>query len=229
MRPVFFELISEPFTCRHQPPCPCSNDGSTVRSVTEQLTSEAGFELYRGHRSFASAVTLAPVDPSLIVKVNGPNATRAQNASLCAGAACRESRPKARVDSRWRGVRWRKAESRGQPEHPGARRIRSDHSRGVVEASRWSARSREFRSAPRTQYSNGRARRMRQVTESILAGGARMSDQPRSGPTSPTKPAAFILRPTHRGAVAEPARGSRTSLLNRSYSLGGRSGTQLRV
>lgn len=46
-----------------------------------------------------------------------------------------------------------------------------------VEAGRWSMRSREFSSAPRTQYASGRMKRMRQVTDSILASGARLSDQ----------------------------------------------------
>ena len=46
-----------------------------------------------------------------------------------------------------------------------------------VEAGRWRARSRAFSSAPRTQYAAGRARRMRQVTESMQFSGARHSDQ----------------------------------------------------
>ena len=46
-----------------------------------------------------------------------------------------------------------------------------------VEAGRWAMRSREFSSAPRTQYASGRMKRMRQVTESIVGSGARFSDQ----------------------------------------------------
>ena len=46
-----------------------------------------------------------------------------------------------------------------------------------VEAGRWRARSRAFRSAPRTQYAAGRAMRIRQVTESMQMSGARTSDQ----------------------------------------------------
>jgi hypothetical protein len=46
-----------------------------------------------------------------------------------------------------------------------------------VEAGRWSGRSRSFSSAPRTQYASGRAKRMRRVTESMLVGAGRMSDQ----------------------------------------------------
>ncbi len=45
-----------------------------------------------------------------------------------------------------------------------------------VERGRWHARSREFSSAARAQYSKGRASRMAQVTESMKHGG-RQSDQ----------------------------------------------------
>lgn len=46
-----------------------------------------------------------------------------------------------------------------------------------VEAGRWASRSRGFAAAPRTQYASGRAKRMEQVTRSIMSSGARMSDQ----------------------------------------------------
>lgn len=46
-----------------------------------------------------------------------------------------------------------------------------------VEAGRWHARSRSFSAAPRVQYGAGRAKRMRQVTASMLSVGAHMSDQ----------------------------------------------------
>ncbi len=46
-----------------------------------------------------------------------------------------------------------------------------------VEAGRWHARSRAFTAAPRTQYAAGRARKMRQVTESMMSSGARSADQ----------------------------------------------------
>jgi hypothetical protein len=46
-----------------------------------------------------------------------------------------------------------------------------------VEAGRWHARSRSFTAAPRVQYGAARAKRVRQVTESMLCTGARMSDQ----------------------------------------------------
>lgn len=46
-----------------------------------------------------------------------------------------------------------------------------------VEAGRWSARSRSFSAAPRVQYAAGRAKRTRQVTDSLLSVGSRASDQ----------------------------------------------------
>lgn len=46
-----------------------------------------------------------------------------------------------------------------------------------VEAGRWHARSRSFSAAPRVQYGAARAKRTRQVTESLLSVGARRSDQ----------------------------------------------------
>ena len=46
-----------------------------------------------------------------------------------------------------------------------------------VESGRWSARSRAFSAAPRTQYASGRALRVAQVTKSIVDEGVRMSDQ----------------------------------------------------
>jgi hypothetical protein len=46
-----------------------------------------------------------------------------------------------------------------------------------VEAGRWRARSRAFSAAPRTQYAEGRAKRMAQVTASMQASGERHSDQ----------------------------------------------------
>lgn len=46
-----------------------------------------------------------------------------------------------------------------------------------VEAGRWERRSRAFRSAPRTQFAEGRAARTKQVTESMLSAGERRSDQ----------------------------------------------------
>jgi hypothetical protein len=46
-----------------------------------------------------------------------------------------------------------------------------------VEAGRWRARSRSFTSAPRTQYATGRAKRMADVSCSMLARGDRVSDQ----------------------------------------------------
>ena len=46
-----------------------------------------------------------------------------------------------------------------------------------VEAGRWRARSKGFASAPRTQYSTGRAKRMAQVTESMRTSGRHNSDQ----------------------------------------------------
>ena len=46
-----------------------------------------------------------------------------------------------------------------------------------VEAGRWRARSHAFASAARVQYATGRARRMKDVTESIRDRGDRMSDQ----------------------------------------------------
>jgi hypothetical protein len=46
-----------------------------------------------------------------------------------------------------------------------------------VEAGRWHARSRYFAAAPRVQYGAARARRVKQVTESMLCTGARMSNQ----------------------------------------------------
>ena len=46
-----------------------------------------------------------------------------------------------------------------------------------VEAGRWRARSRAFAAAPRTQYATGRAKRMAQVTQSMLASSSYYSDQ----------------------------------------------------
>ena len=46
-----------------------------------------------------------------------------------------------------------------------------------VEAGRWRSRSRTFASAPRTQYSSGRAKRMAQVTASMKTTGRHYSDQ----------------------------------------------------
>jgi ARG/rhodanese/phosphatase superfamily protein len=46
-----------------------------------------------------------------------------------------------------------------------------------VEAGRWRARSRAFTAAPRTQYATGRAKRMAQVTRSIVGRGDRTADQ----------------------------------------------------
>jgi hypothetical protein len=46
-----------------------------------------------------------------------------------------------------------------------------------VEAGRWRARSRAFRASPRTQYSAGRAKRMAQVSMSMLRTGDRHADQ----------------------------------------------------
>ncbi len=46
-----------------------------------------------------------------------------------------------------------------------------------VEAGRWRSRSRTFSSAPRTQYSSGRAKRMAQVTASMKTAGLHHSDQ----------------------------------------------------
>ncbi len=46
-----------------------------------------------------------------------------------------------------------------------------------VEAGRWSARSRAFSAAPRTQYAAGRAKRMSQVTASMRSSGEHRSDQ----------------------------------------------------
>ena len=46
-----------------------------------------------------------------------------------------------------------------------------------VEAGRWRSRSRTFASAPRTQYSSGRAKRMAQVTASMKTAGLHHSDQ----------------------------------------------------
>lgn len=46
-----------------------------------------------------------------------------------------------------------------------------------VEAGRWSARSRAFAAAPRTQYATGRARRMEQVSDAMRSHGARHADQ----------------------------------------------------
>jgi len=46
-----------------------------------------------------------------------------------------------------------------------------------VEAGRWRSRSRVFSSAPRTQYSSGRAKRMAQVTASMKTEGLHRSDQ----------------------------------------------------
>jgi hypothetical protein len=45
-----------------------------------------------------------------------------------------------------------------------------------VEAGRWTARSRAFAAAPRTQYASGRAKRVAQVTESIRERGVHRSD-----------------------------------------------------
>ena len=46
-----------------------------------------------------------------------------------------------------------------------------------VEAGRWRARSRGFVAAPRAQYASGRAKRMRQVSDSIRLSGSYRSDQ----------------------------------------------------
>ena len=46
-----------------------------------------------------------------------------------------------------------------------------------VESGRWHHRSRAFASAPRTQFAEGRAARVRQVTSSLLHAGHRRSDQ----------------------------------------------------
>lgn len=46
-----------------------------------------------------------------------------------------------------------------------------------VEAGRWSARSRAFAAAPRTQYATGRAKRMAQVSDAMLSHGGRHADQ----------------------------------------------------
>ena len=46
-----------------------------------------------------------------------------------------------------------------------------------VEAGRWRAKSRVFSSAPRAQYSTGRAKRVAQVTYNLKASGSRHSDQ----------------------------------------------------
>lgn len=46
-----------------------------------------------------------------------------------------------------------------------------------VEAGRWRARSRAFHAAPRTQYAAGRAKRMAQVSMSMLKSGDRHADQ----------------------------------------------------
>jgi hypothetical protein len=46
-----------------------------------------------------------------------------------------------------------------------------------VEAGRWTARSRAFAAAPRTQYASGRAKRVAQVTQSIREHGGHLSDQ----------------------------------------------------
>ena len=46
-----------------------------------------------------------------------------------------------------------------------------------VESGRWSARSRAFAAAPQTQYASGRAKRVAQVTQSIVDYGERRSDQ----------------------------------------------------
>ena len=46
-----------------------------------------------------------------------------------------------------------------------------------VEAGRWRAKSRAFKSAPRTQYASGRAKRMADVSYSMRSTGERMSDQ----------------------------------------------------
>jgi len=46
-----------------------------------------------------------------------------------------------------------------------------------VEAGRWSARSRAFAAAPRTQYATGRAKRMAQVSDAMRSHGARHADQ----------------------------------------------------
>lgn len=46
-----------------------------------------------------------------------------------------------------------------------------------VEAGRWSARSRAFAAAPRTQYATGRAKRMAQVSDALRTCGERHADQ----------------------------------------------------
>jgi hypothetical protein len=46
-----------------------------------------------------------------------------------------------------------------------------------VEAGRWHSRTRQFSSAPRTYYAQGRARKMAQVSQSMRSAGRRTSDQ----------------------------------------------------
>jgi hypothetical protein len=46
-----------------------------------------------------------------------------------------------------------------------------------VERGRWAYRSREFRSSPQAHYAEGRAKRVRQVTYSMMSSGERRSDQ----------------------------------------------------
>ena len=46
-----------------------------------------------------------------------------------------------------------------------------------VEAGRWRSRSRHFTAAPRTQYATGRAKRMADVSMSLMVRGDRVSDQ----------------------------------------------------
>ena len=48
-----------------------------------------------------------------------------------------------------------------------------------VEAGRWTARSREFRTAPQMHFAHGRAAKTSQVTESLRSTGHRHSDQSR--------------------------------------------------
>ncbi len=46
-----------------------------------------------------------------------------------------------------------------------------------VEAGRWRHQTRQFSSAPRTQFASGRAAKMSQVSQSMVASGSRSSDQ----------------------------------------------------
>ena len=87
-----------------------------------------------------------------------------------------------------------------------------------VEAGRWRSRSRTFSSAPRTQYSSGRAKRMAQVTASMKTAGLHRSDQSevwadiaemsaRLKSSSPTGAMArTLLRPRGRSSISAPRR-----------------------